>query len=45
VLLVVEPSAVAMGLAFFGPLMTQMVASMRQFDAAGWPPCAGSCSP
>jgi DNA-binding MarR family transcriptional regulator len=34
VLLVVEPSAVAMGLAFFGPLMTQMVASMRQFDAA-----------
>ena len=34
VLLVVEPSAVAMGLAFFGPLITQMVASMRQFDAA-----------
>ena len=33
-LLVIEPSAVAMGLAFFGPLITQMVASMRQFDAA-----------
>lgn len=30
----VEPSAVAMGLAFFGPLMTQMVSSMRQFGAA-----------
>jgi DNA-binding MarR family transcriptional regulator len=34
VLLVIEPSAVAMGLAFFGPLITQLVASMRQFDAA-----------
>jgi len=32
VLLQVEPSAVAMGLAFFGPLISQMVTSMRDFD-------------
>ena len=32
VLLVVEPSAIAMGWSFFGPLMTRMVTSMRAFD-------------
>jgi len=28
----VEPSAIAMGWSFFGPLMTQMVTSMQEFD-------------